>query len=116
MLKVAVSLTDVNKLHSFSCQTTTKPTGKHLNKQKKIEKAEMRHSFYENPAIKILLEKYLSNQTNRLMSEELLLNDKRVEKHLTPPRFESLTSRSITICTDHSAIRPLVVDILQRTL
>ena len=33
------------------------------------------------------------------MSEELLSNDKRVEKHLTPPGFEPLTSRFITICT-----------------
>ena len=44
---------------------------------------------------------------NRLMSEELLSNDRRVEKHLTPPGFEQLTSRSITRCTDYSSARPL---------
>ena len=33
---------------------------------------------------------------NRLMSEELLSNDRWVEKYLTPPEFEQLTSQSIT--------------------
>ena len=37
---------------------------------------------------------------NRLMLEELLSHDRRVEKHLIPPRFEPLPSRSITKCTN----------------
>ena len=44
---------------------------------------------------------------NRLVSEELLSNDRRVEKHLTPPGFVPLTSRFITICTSYCAILPL---------
>ena len=38
------------------------------------------------------------------MSEELLSNDRRVEKHLTPPGFEPLTTLFITICTADCAI------------
>ena len=41
------------------------------------------------------------------MSEELLSNERLVEKHFTRPGFEPHTSQSITRCTDHSAIRPL---------
>ena len=41
------------------------------------------------------------------MSEELLSNDRREEKHLTPPGFEQLTSRFITICTTDYANWPL---------
>ena len=46
---------------------------------------------------------------SRLMSEELFLNDKRVEKHLNPPGFEPLTSLFITICTADCAISPLLL-------
>ena len=41
------------------------------------------------------------------MPEELLSIDRRVEKHLTPPGFEPLTSRFIAIYTTNCAIRPL---------
>ena len=40
------------------------------------------------------------------MSEELLSNYRRVQKHLTPPGLEQLTSRSITRCTTHSSVKP----------
>ena len=38
------------------------------------------------------------------MSEELLSNDRRVEKYLTPPGLEPLSSRFIAICTADYAI------------
>ena len=38
------------------------------------------------------------------MSEELLSNDRRLQKHLTPPGFETMTSRFITICTTDCAL------------
>ena len=51
---------------------------------------------------------------NLLMSEELLLNDRRVEKIFNPPGIEPLTSRSITRCTDHSGYQDLSVDMLKQ--
>ena len=45
---------------------------------------------------------------NRLTSEKLLSNDRRVEKYITPPGFKPLTSRSITTCTDPPPIGPLL--------
>ena len=47
------------------------------------------------------------------MSEELLLNSKRVEKQLTTPGFEKSTSQSVTRSTAHSAISPCFFDMLQ---
>ena len=49
------------------------------------------------------------------MSEELLSNDRRVEKHLTPPVFEQLTSLFITICTADCDLA-ITVAMLQQTL
>ena len=49
---------------------------------------------------------HLIHYINRIMSEELLSPDRRVEKNLTPPGFELLISRFITICTTDSAISP----------
>ena len=40
------------------------------------------------------------------MSEQLLSNDRRVETHFTPPGFQPLTSRLITLCTADCAISP----------
>ena len=56
---------------------------------------------------KLISMKHLLN-INQLMSDELLSNNRLVEKHSTPPAFEPLTSRSINSCTVHSAIRPLL--------
>ena len=43
------------------------------------------------------------------MPEQLLSNARRVEKHLTTPGFELLTSQSINKITAHSAIKPLLL-------
>ena len=59
------------------------------------------HLRYQN---RLTTESNFLNKTNRLMSEELLSNNRRVEKHLTTPGFEQLTSRSLTRSTAHSAI------------
>ena len=47
-----------------------------------------------------------SKNIDRLMSEELLSDDRRVQKHLTAPGFEPLTSRPTARYTYHLAIRP----------
>ena len=47
-----------------------------------------------------------SKNINRLMSEELLSNDRRVETYFTTPGFAPLTSRSLTRSCAYSAIRP----------
>ena len=57
----------------------------------------------------------ISKNINQLMSEELLSNDRRVEKHLTPQGFEPLTYRFITICTTDCALA-LIFAVLQQTL
>ena len=43
------------------------------------------------------------------MSEELLSNDRRLEKHLTPPGFESVPSPFIIKCTTDFAIWRLIL-------
>ena len=53
---------------------------------------------------------------NRQMSEELISNDRRVEKELTPLGFEPLISPSITRCTDYCRYQALVIAMLQPTL
>ena len=62
--------------------------------------------FRKQTSCKSIQQVSLSKNINRLMSEELLSNNRRLEKHFTPVGFEPLTSRSITKCTAHSAIRP----------
>ena len=45
---------------------------------------------------------------SRLMSEEMLSNDRREQNYLTTPGFEPLTYRSPSKYTDHMAIRPFL--------
>ena len=77
-----------------------------------MENVEVKQTYVKKTSEKAILNGSHANTNKQILKHKptnvgkMLSNNRRVDKHLTPPGFKPLTSRSITKCTDNSAIGP----------